>query len=195
MRLEGVRRGSTTLGYFDIDANDAITRTISSQAFRQDQGDLLFVGYGDGHVTVWDVQKGSACLLDGQTTGKVLCASPLLSDESCGGALLSSQGNITSSGSSIGSMTGGVLGADSGRKLLNKKFSSVEEGVVIFATYQNALAARVSPSVVVYAQVSKPDGVHKGSMLYTAWKCMGQQHSSSTGVDNRVSWNFILREF
>ncbi|KAL6982167.1 hypothetical protein U1Q18_023780 [Sarracenia purpurea var. burkii] len=301
MRLEGVRRGSTALGYFDIDANNTITRTISSQAFRRDQGspqvvavhlnyiavgmskgvilvvptkysphcadnmdakmlmlglqgdsshsavtsicfnqqgDLLFAGYGDGHVTVWDVQKGSAvkvitgihdapivhllylgqdsqvnrqfrvvsgdskglvwlitfsvvpwlnrfsfsttCLLDGQTTGKVLCASPLLSDESCGGALMSSQGNITGSGSSIGSMMGGVLGADSGRKLLNEKFSSVEEGVVIFATYQNALVARVSPSVVVYAQVSKPDGVREGSMPYTAWKCMGQQHSSST---------------
>lgn len=38
MRLEGVRRGSTTLGYFDVEANNAITRTISSQAFRRDHG-------------------------------------------------------------------------------------------------------------------------------------------------------------
>ncbi|KAL8062990.1 hypothetical protein ABFX02_02G181400 [Erythranthe guttata] len=123
MRLEGIRRGSTVLGYFDIDSNNAITRTISSQAFRRDhgspqvlcvhlnyiavgmskgsiyvvpskytahhvdnmdakmtslglqgdrshvpvtsmcfnqQGDLLFAGYGDGHYTVWDVQKASA---------------------------------------------------------------------------------------------------------------------------------------
>ncbi|KAF5947365.1 hypothetical protein HYC85_013322 [Camellia sinensis] len=123
MRLEGVRRGSTTLGYFNVDASNTITRTISSQAVRRDQGspqvvavhlnliavgmskgvilvvpskytphcainmdakmlmlgsqgdnshsavtsmcfnyqrDLLFSGYGDGHVTVWDVQKGSA---------------------------------------------------------------------------------------------------------------------------------------
>ncbi|PSS23502.1 Vacuolar protein sorting-associated protein [Actinidia chinensis var. chinensis] len=301
MRLEGVRRGSTALGYFDVDANNTITRTISSQAFRRDQGspqvlaihlnliavgmskgvvlvipskysphcvdnmdakmlmlglqgdnshsavtsmcfnqlgDLLFVGYSNGHVTVWDVLKGSAvkvvsgihdapvvhllylgqdsqvtrqfrvvsgdskglvwlitfsvvpwlnrfsfsttCLLDGRTTGKVLCACPLLSDEFCGGALMSSQGNATGSSGTIGSMMGGVLGADAGRKLLNEKSSSVEEGVVIFATYQSALVARVSPSVVVYAQLSKPDGVREGSMPYTAWKCMGQQNGSST---------------
>ncbi|KAF7138427.1 hypothetical protein RHSIM_Rhsim07G0000300 [Rhododendron simsii] len=304
MRLEGVRRGSTALGYFDVYANNTITRTISSQAFRRDQGspqvvavhlnyiavgmskgvvivvpskysphcadnmdakmlmlglqgdnshspvtslcfnqpgDLLFAGYCDGRVTVWDVQKGSAlkvvtgihdapvvhmlylghdsqvtrqfrlvsgdskglvwlitfsvvpwlnrfsfsttCLLDGRTTGKVLCASPLLSDECCGGALMSSQANTannTGSSSTIGSMMGGVLGADSSRKLLNEKSSSVEEGVVVFATYQSALVARVSPSVVVYAQLPKPDGVREGSMPYTAWKCMGQQHGSST---------------
>lgn len=38
MRLEGVRRGSTTLGYFDIDVNNTITRTLSSHAFRRDHG-------------------------------------------------------------------------------------------------------------------------------------------------------------
>lgn len=38
MRLEGVRRGSTVLGYFDIDTNNTITRSISSQAFRRDHG-------------------------------------------------------------------------------------------------------------------------------------------------------------
>lgn len=38
MRLEGVRRGSTVLGYFDVDSNNAITRTISSQTFRREHG-------------------------------------------------------------------------------------------------------------------------------------------------------------
>lgn len=38
MRLEGVRRGSVLLGYFDVNANNAITRTISSQAFRREHG-------------------------------------------------------------------------------------------------------------------------------------------------------------
>ncbi|KAM7476580.1 hypothetical protein LguiB_023823 [Lonicera macranthoides] len=123
MRLEGVRRGSTVLGYFDVDANNTITRSISSQAFRRDhgspqvvavhlnfialgmskgvivvvpskysphyadnmdakmlmlglqgdksyapvtsmcfnqQGELLFAGYHDGHYTVWDVKRASA---------------------------------------------------------------------------------------------------------------------------------------
>ncbi|GAB2217506.1 hypothetical protein Drorol1_Dr00000701 [Drosera rotundifolia] len=123
MKLEGVRRGSTALGYFDIDGNNTITRMISSQAFRRDhgsaqslavhqnhialgmtkgvvfvvpskysfyhpdsmdtkmsmlglhsdrsqapvtslcfnaQGDWLLAGYGDGHVTLWDVQRSTA---------------------------------------------------------------------------------------------------------------------------------------
>ncbi|KAF5733264.1 vacuolar protein sorting-associated protein 8 isoform X1 [Tripterygium wilfordii] len=38
MRLEGVRRGSTTLGYFEFDADNIVTRTISSPAFRRDHG-------------------------------------------------------------------------------------------------------------------------------------------------------------
>ena len=38
MRLEGVRRGSTVLGYFDTDSDNTITRTIKSQIFRRDYG-------------------------------------------------------------------------------------------------------------------------------------------------------------
>lgn len=38
MRLEGVKIGSTNLGYFDVDANNIISRTISSQAFKRDHG-------------------------------------------------------------------------------------------------------------------------------------------------------------
>lgn len=38
MRLEGVRRGSTTLGYFDVDSHNVITQTVGSQAFRRDHG-------------------------------------------------------------------------------------------------------------------------------------------------------------
>lgn len=45
----------------------------------------------------------------------------------------------------------------------------------------------MSPSVVVYAQLPKPDGVREGSMPYTAWKCMGQQHGSSIGMCHCVS--------
>lgn len=47
--------------------------------------------------------------------------------------------NTTGSSSTIGSMMGGVLGADSTRTLLNEKSSSIEEGVVVFATYQSTL--------------------------------------------------------
>lgn len=298
MRLEGVRRGSTTLGYFDIDADNAITRTISSQAFRRDhgspqalavhtnyiaigmskgvilvvpskyssynadhmdpkmsmlglqgdrshapvtsmcfnqQGDLLLAGYGDGHITVWDVQRSSAakvitgehttpvvhtlflgqdsqvtrqfkavtgdskglvllhafsvvpllnrfsiktqCLLDGQRTGIVLSASPVLFDEFSGGAFLSSQGNNAVSSSSLGSMMGGVVGGEAGWKLFNEASSLVEEGVVIFVTHQTALVVRLTPTLEVYAQLSKPDGVREGSMPYTAWKCMTQSRS------------------
>nr|XP_023896614.1 vacuolar protein sorting-associated protein 8 homolog isoform X1 [Quercus suber]XP_023896615.1 vacuolar protein sorting-associated protein 8 homolog isoform X2 [Quercus suber] len=298
MRLEGVRRGSTTLGYFDINADNAITRTISSQAFRRDhgspqalavhtnyiaigmskgvilivpskysgynadhmdpkmstlglqgdrshapvtsmcfnqQGDLLLAGYGDGHITVWDVQRSSSakvitgehttpvvhtlflgqdsqvtrqfkavtgdskglvllhafsvvpllnrfsiktqCLLDGQKTGIVLSASPVLFDEFSGGASLSSQGNNAVSSSSLGSMMGGVVGGDAGWKLFNEGSSLAEEGVVIFVTHQTALVVRLTPTLEVYSQLSKPDGVREGSMPYTAWKCMTQSRS------------------
>ncbi|KAM4105265.1 hypothetical protein ACJW30_06G219100 [Castanea mollissima] len=298
MRLEGVRRGSTTLGYFDLDADNAITRTISSQAFRRDhgspqalavhtnyiaigmskgvilvvpskysgynadhmdpkmsmlglqgdrshapvtsmcfnqQGDLLLAGYGDGHITVWDVQRSSSakvitgehttpvvhtlflgqdsqvtrqfkavtgdskglvllhafsvvpllnrfsiktqCLLDGQKTGIVLSASPVLFDEFSGGASLSSQGNNAVSSSSLGSMMGGVVGGDAGWKLFNEGSSLAEEGVVIFVTHQTALVVRLTPTLEVYSQLSKPDGVREGSMPYTAWKCMTQSRS------------------
>ncbi|EXC13672.1 Vacuolar protein sorting-associated protein 8-like protein [Morus notabilis] len=301
MRLEGVRRGSTTLGYFDVAANNTITRTISSQAFRRDygspqtlavhanyiavgmargvivvvpskysahnademdakmvmlglqgdrsysavtsicfnqQGDLLLAGYGDGHVTVWDVQRASAakvitgehtapvvhalflgqdsqvtrqfkavtgdckglvllhglsvvpllnrfsiktqCLLDGKRTGTVLSVSPLLFDEPFGGASPSAQGNTMGSASSIGSMVGGVVGGDAGWKLFNEGSSLVEEGVVIFVTHQTALVVRLSPTLEVYAQLSRPDGVREGSMPYTAWKCTAQSDNLST---------------
>ncbi|XP_004514922.1 uncharacterized protein [Cicer arietinum] len=312
MRLEGVRRGSIALGYFDVDADNVITRAISSQMFRRDhgsaqvlvvhanyiavgmtkglivvvpskysihhadntdgkmlmlavqgdrlhapvtsmsfnqQGDLLLAGYGDGHVTLWDVQKGAVvkvisgehtapvvhafflgqdpqnprqfkavtgdckglvllhhisvvvlinrfniktqCLLDGQRTGLVLSASPLLSDEFGGSASSYSQGNTTVSASSISSMVGGVVGGDAGWKLFNEGSSLVEEGVVVFVTHQTALVVRLSPKLEVYAQLTRPNGIREGSMPYTAWKYMAQTPScaDNTPVDTaeRVS--------
>ncbi|CAL1398837.1 unnamed protein product [Linum trigynum] len=302
MRLEGVRRGSVALGYFDNDANNIISRTIASQAFKRDhgspqvlcvhlnyiavgmskglifvvpsrysahtvdsmdtkmlmlgllgdrshapvtsicfnqQGDLLLAGYGDGHVTVWDLQKASAakvingehnapvvhafflghdspvsrqfkavtgdskgvvllhsfsvvpllnrfnvktqCLLDGQKTGIVLSASPLLFEEFYGAAVPSSPGNGSISSSSIGSMMGGVVGGAGGVKLFNEGYPPpVEEGVVIFATHKTALVIRLTPTLEVYAELSRPDGVREGSMPYTAWKSTVQSRSSFT---------------
>ncbi|KAL2336271.1 hypothetical protein Fmac_010717 [Flemingia macrophylla] len=307
MRLEGVRRGSTTLGYFDVDADNVVTRAISSQTFRREQGsaralavhtnyiavgmakglivvfpskyaihhadtydgkmlmlaiqgdrlhapvtsmsfnqqgDLLLAGYADGHVTLWDVQKGvvakvisgehaapvvhtfflgqdpqntrqfkavtgdckglvlyhiisvvtlfgrfsikTQCLLDGQSTGLALSASPLLFDDFSGSVSAFSQGNTTASASSISSMMGGVVGGDSGWKLFNEAPSLVEEGVVVFVTHQTALVVRLSPTLQVYAQLSRPDGIREGSMPYTAWKYMTQISSSTEAVE-RVS--------
>nr|XP_043626179.1 vacuolar protein sorting-associated protein 8 homolog [Erigeron canadensis] len=122
MKLEGVHRGSTVLGYLSTSSDNIITKTISSPAFKRDhgtpqslavhlnyiavgmsrgvivifpskyslhladnidtkllilglqgdrsyapvtsmsfnqQGDLLFAGYADGHYSVWDVQRVS----------------------------------------------------------------------------------------------------------------------------------------
>lgn len=277
MKLEGVHKGSTVLGYFSTSTDNTITRTISSPAFRRDhgtpqalavhlnyiavgmsrgvivvvpskysphyvdnmdakmlmlglqadrsyapvtsmsfnqQGDLLFAGYADGHYTVWDVQRVSAAkivaehkapvvhmlylgmdsqvtrqfnivsgdskgvvklirfspfswlnrfsisktstLLD-ESTRTVVCASPLLSEESIGGS---------SAGTAIGtSGIGSMMGVPAGDSSL------AEEGVVIFVTYQSALVAKViSNTPEVYAQLPKPDGVREGSMPYTAWK-------------------------
>ncbi|GKU87858.1 hypothetical protein SLEP1_g2191 [Rubroshorea leprosula] len=300
MRLEGVKRGSTTLGYFDVSAQNTVTQTISSHVFRRDHGspqvltvhlsyiavgmtrgvivlvpskysahhadnmdakmvmlglqgersfspvtslcfnqpgDLLLAGYGDGHITVWDVQKASAvkvitgehnapvvhalflgqdssvtrqfkavtgdskglvllhassvvpllnrfsiktqCLLDGQRTGTVLSTSPLLFDDASGGTSVTYQGNAAVS-STIGSMMGGVVAADAGWKLFNEGSSLAEEGVVVFVTYQTALVVRLTPTLEVYAQLSRPEGVREGSIPYTAWKCVTQSRGSST---------------
>nr|POE99212.1 vacuolar protein sorting-associated protein 8 like [Quercus suber] len=246
MRLEGVRRGSTTLGYFEIEADNAITRTISSQAFRRDhgspqalavhtnyiaigmskgvilvvpskysgynadhmdpkmsmlglqgdrshapvtsmcfnqQGDLLLAGYGDGHITVWDVQRSSSAkVINGEHKTPVVHTLFMGQDsqvlhQNPGGASLSYQGNNAVSSSSLGSMMGGVVGGDAGWKLFNEGSSLAEEGVVIFVTHQTALVVRLTPTLEVYSQLSKPDGVREGSMPYTAWKCMTQSRS------------------
>ncbi|KAF5201636.1 Vacuolar protein sorting-associated protein 8-like protein [Thalictrum thalictroides] len=301
MRLEGIRRGPPAVGYLQIDVNNAITRTISSQVFRRDhgspqvlavhanfiavgmskglilvvpsrysaqnadsmdakmsflapqgdkshspvtslcfnpQGDLLLAGYGNGHIIVWDVQRAATakvitgehtapvvhtlflgqefqvtrqfkavtgdckglvllhtfsvvpllnrfsiktqCLLDGQKTGIVLCASPLLLEDS--GSSTAVPGNATASSSGIGSMMGGVVGGS----LFNEGSSLVEEGVVIFVTHQTALVARLSPNLEVYARLSKPDGVRDGSMPYTAWKCMPLSQGSTENKDRET---------
>lgn len=52
MRLEGVRRGSTTLGYFDVDADNAVTRAISSQTFRREQGSARAVAVHANYIAV-----------------------------------------------------------------------------------------------------------------------------------------------
>ncbi|KAI9093990.1 hypothetical protein K1719_026988 [Acacia pycnantha] len=306
MKLEGVRRGSPTLGYFDTSADNAITRVISSQTFRREhgspqalavhanyiavgttkghifvvpsryspyhadnmdgkmlmlgmqgdrshvpvtsmsfnqQGDLLLAGYGDGRVTVWDVHKAvvakvisgehtapvvhalflgqdpqntskfkaitgdskglvrlqnisvfallnrfsskSQCLLDGERTGLVLSASPLLSDELSGSGSSYSHENTTVSTSSITSMMGGVVGGDAGWKLFNEGSSLIEEGVVIFVTHQYILVVQL-PSLKRYAHLNRPDGIREGSMPYTAWKYMGQDHNSTENMSGEA---------
>lgn len=304
MRLEGVRRGSTVLGYFDTDSDNTITRTIKSQTFRRDygipqvlavhlnyiafgtskgiivvlpskysphhpdnmdakmlmlgvqgdrsqvpvtsicfnqQGELLLAGYSDGHITVWNIPRGTVakvisgehtapvvhslflgqdsqvtrqfkavtgdckglvllhefsvmpllgfsvktqCLLDGQRTGTVICASPLLPDEYTGAASGPYQANATGASSSIGGMMGGVVGGTAGWKLFSEGSSLSEEGVVIFVTHQSALVVKLSPSLQVYTSLPKPEGVREGSMPYTAWKCTTQTCGSSTENTN-----------
>ncbi|GMH22393.1 hypothetical protein Nepgr_024236 [Nepenthes gracilis] len=295
MRLEGVRRGSTALGYFDIDADNTVTRIISSQAFRRDhgsaqalavhqnyialgmskgvvivvpskysvyhpdnmdakmsmlglhgdrsqvpvtsirfnqQGDLLLAGYGDGHVALWDVPRASTvkvitgehtapvvhvfflgqdsqatrqfraitgdskglvrlhaisvmpligrytietrCIFDGQNTGTVLCASPLLPDEFIENA------SVTSHGGATGGKVGGVVGGYAAWKLFNEGSSLSEEGVAIFVGHQTAVVVRLTPTMDFYARFPKPDGVREGSMPYIAWKCTTHSRSSST---------------
>ncbi|MED6196098.1 hypothetical protein PIB30_044081 [Stylosanthes scabra] len=269
MRLEGVRRGSTTLGYFDVDADNAVTRAISSHAFRREhgsaqvlaahanyiavgmakglivvvpskysihhadsvdgkmlmlgmqgdrthapvtsmsfnqQGDLLLAGYGDGHVTIWDVQKGVvAKVISGEHTSPVVHAFFLGQDPQntrqfkaitgdCKGLVLLhsisvvpllNRFTIKTQCLLDGQKTGLVLSAS---PLLPDEYSG---GVVVFVTHQTALVVRLSPTLQVYAQLSRPDGIREGSMPYTAWKYMAQTCSSaentSTDAVERVS--------
>ncbi|KAK9068340.1 hypothetical protein SSX86_012451 [Deinandra increscens subsp. villosa] len=95
----------------------------------------------------------TSTLLD-ESTSTVVCASPLVAEETFGG----SSASTTIGTSGVESMMGGDL-------------TSAEEGVVIFVTHQSALVAKViSNTPEVYAQLPKPDGVREGSMPYTAWK-------------------------
>ncbi|XP_042405548.1 vacuolar protein sorting-associated protein 8 homolog isoform X1 [Zingiber officinale] len=312
MRLQGIRRGPPAVGYLQIDLDNAITRSISSQQFKRDhgspqvvavhlnyiavgmskgtiivlaskysahsadstdskmltfgshaektqisvtsmcfnqQGDLLLAGYGNGHLTIWDVQKAIAakvitgehavpvvhtlflgqdpqvtrqfkavtgdsrglvllhtasvvpllnrfsiktqCLLDGQKTGTVLCASPLQLYDMHG--FVSAPSQIHSSASSnglssmVGGVVGGVVGGESGWKLFNEGSPVVEEGVVIFVTHQNALVVRLSPNVEVFDKFPRPEGVREGSMPYAEWKWTLADDSSLDSSD-KVSW-------
>ncbi|XP_031498965.1 uncharacterized protein LOC116263380 isoform X2 [Nymphaea colorata] len=131
------------------------------------------------------------CLLDGQRTGTVLCASALLSDEFRWASFASGHGSATGSPGGIGSMMGGVVGGGVGGEAGWKLFSDgspEKEGVVIFVTHQNALVVRLYPSLEVYAQLSRPDGVREGAMPYTAWKCVINSSASSSEELGRASF-------
>lgn len=52
MRLEGVRRGSTTLGYFNVDAKNTITRTLSAPALRRDHGMPQVLGVHSNYIAI-----------------------------------------------------------------------------------------------------------------------------------------------
>lgn len=61
MKLEGIKGGSTTLGYFDIQADNSISRTISSQSFKREHGfpqvlavhaNYIAVGMSKGNIVV-----------------------------------------------------------------------------------------------------------------------------------------------
>lgn len=74
-------------------------------------------------------------ILCDEKMGVVICASSLISGESIGGALMTSQGGNTGATSAIGSMMGGVIGVDTG-----SKYSPVaDDGVFIFVFHQYAL--------------------------------------------------------
>jgi WD40 repeat protein len=46
--------------------------SVTSMCFNQ-QGDLLLAGYGDGHITVWDIQRSSAAkVITGEHTSPIV---------------------------------------------------------------------------------------------------------------------------
>ncbi|KAG1338493.1 hypothetical protein COCNU_04G007990 [Cocos nucifera] len=140
------------------------------------------------------------CLLDGQKTGTVLSASPLLMDETYGFGYTSAQGNSATAGglgSMVGGVVGGVVGGEAGWKLFNEGSSVVEEGVVIFVTHQNALVVRLSPNVEVYEKFPRPDGMLvvltlRGQLCLFA-KNGNELHRTSFIVDEKAYHNAVCR--
>ncbi|KAK1369871.1 vacuolar protein sorting-associated protein 8-like [Heracleum sosnowskyi] len=74
MRLEGVHQGSTVLGYFDIDANNIVSRTISSETFMRDHGSAQVLAVHLNYIAI------------GMSKGVIICfpskKSPPLPDSS-----------------------------------------------------------------------------------------------------------------
>lgn len=195
---------------------------VTSMSFNQ-QGDLLFAGYADGHYTVWDVQRVSAAKLVTEHKAPVVHMLYLGMDSQ-----VTRQFNIVS-GDSKGvvklirfspfswlnrfstSKTSTLLDESTSTvvcasPLLSEESSGsiptfAEEGVVIFVTHQSALVAKViSNTPEVYAQLPKPDGVREGSMPYTAWKYMAPSHAenvqskeSETAPLLAIAWDHIVQ--
>lgn len=67
MRLEGTGRGSTVIGYFDVESNNSVTRTISSQAFRRDQGSPQVLAVHFNYIAV-GMSKGSIYVVPSKYT-------------------------------------------------------------------------------------------------------------------------------
>ncbi|XP_076929308.1 uncharacterized protein LOC143593618 [Bidens hawaiensis] len=115
----------------------------------------------DSQVT----RQAHMTLLD-ESTSTVVCASPLVPEES-----------FESSSTSTAIGTGGTESTTGG------DLTSTEEGVVIFVTHQSALVAKViSNKQEVYAQLPKPDGVRDGSMPYAAWKYIPPSQAENVQV-------------
>jgi len=76
----------------------------------------------------------------------VLSASPLLFDESCGGALPATQGNSSASSTSISSMMGGVVGGDAGW---------IDSTGEIIVTNHSDVAVEIN---ITFVQASTPNG-------------------------------------
>ncbi|WOG97677.1 hypothetical protein DCAR_0417018 [Daucus carota subsp. sativus] len=74
MRLEGVHHGSTVLGYFDINANNTVTRTISSETFRRDHGSAQVLAVHLNYIAI------------GMSKGVIICfpskKTPMVADSS-----------------------------------------------------------------------------------------------------------------
>lgn len=87
------------------------------------------------------------CLLDGQKNGTVLCACPIVMDNSQDVSSTSAQVYSSVPSTGLGGRVGGVVGGDTGWKLFNGNPSIVEEGVVVFATNQNALVVKLPSNV------------------------------------------------
>lgn len=67
MRLEGIKRGSTVLGYFDIRSDNAITQTISSQVFLRDHGSPQVLAVHLNYIAV-GMSKGSIFVVPSKYT-------------------------------------------------------------------------------------------------------------------------------
>ncbi|PHT83219.1 hypothetical protein T459_11662 [Capsicum annuum] len=201
MRLDRVHRSSNVLGYFDVDDNNTITKTLLSQAFRHKHGSSQVLAVHLNYIAV-GTSKGSILVMpsrysphhvDNMDAKMLIFGSPgdrphvlvtCLSFNQQGDMLFARYGDGHYTYFTVLSGdTKGVVNLD--RFAVYSLFKTIS---------LSKSQAKFSPAFKVYAKIPRPDDVREGSMPYAAWKYMESHISFVFGGHGFKPWKEPLAE-